>query len=314
MAWKQETISAPVSGALSSATGIASQALGATATVLNVASTLLGVARAFVGSTTDPFSSAYGAAVSQFDSLNNDLFGSGVFQLTINQFDIPGRRAKDDFGVPVMKPREALSLAIQSFDDLGDPNRPQFTDQATVSAYGFLLTAPTPQGLLQMIEELTAVFAIPDFKVLRERYSEVLTPGVVESRYPDWTNQRLNNIYQLRATQEATSRLLENLRGNSVTANDNLSDLIGMFSRKANVARRLISDLEDTLDNLSNALAATGIYYLDVPPGVGGNERLKDEIYDCDLALIETNYTAVSIFVGGGPSLGPVDTVRGLLT
>lgn len=311
--WTKSDVFAPVSKELAQIAGTAAGAAGATAGVLGAAAGLLQVAAAFITGTSDPFKAAYASVIDELEDLLNDLFGAGVFSLTINQFDVPGRRPKDDFGIPLLLPREALQLAIASFDDLADENRPQFSDSAEVAAFGFLANAPSVEGLLDLIKALVAVFSIPDFNLLQRRLQDAIEPPVTPSRYPDWQSLKLNSIDQIRETQEAANKMLENLRGNLTTADDNLVDLINVLTKKVKQAEKIIKDLEDVLDNLSNATAASGLFTLNIPPGVGGNKRLKEEIFDCDLTLINGGYTVVGIFVGGGPTLVPIDNIRKII-
>lgn len=313
MAWKKGDISAPASGPLASAAGAVGGAIGTMSSVLQVASTLLGVASALYKANQDPFAAGFNSVLQQVQNLNNDLFASGVYQLTINQFDVPGVRPVDDFGIPLLTPREALQMAINSFDDLADPNRPQFSNSATVSGFGFLATSATPDGLMALIQDILRVFGIPDWQVLLRRYQEATQLPTPASQYPDWKSLRLNSIPQLKGMQDATNKVIQNARGNLLTSDKNVTDLISMIETKASRARRLVKDMQENIAALQGAAKATGLYTLDIPSGPGGNQRLKDEIFDCPLIVSNTKYTVVAIFVGGGPSLVPINTVKGLV-
>jgi hypothetical protein len=312
VAWKKSNIGAPVSSALANAAGGAASAVGTMGAVLGVAQSLLGVASAFVATKVDPFASAFQSIISELEKLNNDLFGTGVYFLTINQLDVPGARRQDDFGIPMLYPREALQMAIESFDDLGDVNRPQFSNQANVCAFGMLATAPSLVGLIDLINALLNVFNISDWDLVKKRMQRASEPPAVASVYPDWKSLRLNSISQLKALQDSVNRLLETTRGLGESV-DAIKDIIQTIQQKTEDAERIVQALQDNLSNLKNAAAASGLYVLDVPPHIGGNEYLKDQIFDCDLAIAQTPYTIVGIFVGGGPSLAPIDTVRKMI-
>jgi hypothetical protein len=233
--------------------------------------------------------------------------------LQINQFDVPGRRPLDDFGVPLLYPRDALQMAIASFDDPGDLNRPQFSDQATVAAFGFLATAADIQGLKSLITSLLNVFTLSSWQIALKKYNQATVPAVPLSVYPDWTSIRLNQIPQLAGTQKALNRMIQNVQGTTNSAAQATKDLANMINNKTQTAKNLIQAIQNNIAQLQSAIAASGIYFLNVPSQVGGNTLLKNQIFDCNLAIQQTGYTIVGILVGGGPSAAPIESVRGLL-
>jgi hypothetical protein len=310
MAWvKNKKVGAPVFKEIADAAGQAGAAVNTLAGALALASAALDVAKLFVQENIDPFAAAFQEVINQLEDLNNDLFGTGVYLLTINQLDVPGARRQDDFGVPMLFPREALRMAMESFDDPGDPNRPQFSNSAQVCAFGFLATAPSIVGLIDLINALLNVFNIFEWELIKNRLQRAtLTPSPA-SAYPDWRSVRLNSIPQMKLLQDSVNRLLETCRGLGAVV-DAIHDVIDCIDQKVDDATAIVNALKANLAALQAAAKASGLYILDVPPQIGGNEFLKDQIFDCNLAIAQTPYTICGIFVGGGPSLVPVDNIR----
>lgn len=312
MAWKKTQIAAPVFNEISSLAGSAAGAIGALSTQAALTTAAIGVAKKAYASKADPLASAFKGVVESARNTINDTFGQGVFMLSINQFDVPGARRTDDFGIPLLYPREALQMAIESFDDLADPLRPQFSADAMVCAYGFIATAPTVAGVVTLVNELIRVFNIAEWDLIKTRYQNAVQPPTPASVYPDWQSLKLNSIRQIADVQKASNAMLRNLEGNVLDAHDAVKDVIDTIQEKATTAAGIIDSLQQNLSALQSAAKASGLYTLNVPPHIGGNEYLKDQIFDCDLTLEQTGYTVVAITVGGGPSLQPVDNIRKL--
>lgn len=314
MSWKKSDIGAPAIASAAAAAGSVLGAIGAATAATAIAASQVATANQAFQDKADKTLAAFNAVVTSVENLINDTFGTGVYMLQINQFDVPGRRPLDDFGVPLLYPREALQMAISSFDDLADDQRPQFSDQAQVAAFGFLATAADIEGLKQLITQLLAVFDLSDWRIALKKYNDATVPPTVPSVYPDWKSIRLNSIPQLAGTQKALNKALENVRGTVNSAGSASKDLANMVDKKARDAKQLVQAIQDNIQHLQNAIKASGIYFLNVPVGVGGNTRLKNEIFDCNLVIQNTGYTIVGILVGGGPSAAPIEAVRGLLT
>lgn len=312
MAWKKTQVAAPVFNEIGQLAGQAAAAAGAIANSAALANAAVGKAKQAYASKADPLAAAFSTVVGAARNILNDAFGTGVFMLTINQFDVPGTRQVDDFGIPILYPREALQMAIESFDDQADPLRPQFSDDATVCAYGYLATAPDVAGIVTLVDELLRVFNVAEWQLIKTRYRNASFPPSPSSVYPDWQSLRLNSISQIASTQAASNAMLKNLEGNVLDTHDAVKDAIDCIKDKTDTANQILQNVANNLQLLQAAAKASGLYTLNVPPHVGGNTYLKDQIFDCDLTLGQTGYTVVAIAVGGGPSLNAVDRVRHL--
>lgn len=215
----------------------------------------------------------------------------------------------DSFGIPILTPSDCIAQAINSFDDLGDAERPILSDAVEVSAIGFMATAPGLDQFKTIIQEFLAVFQIPDWELALFRFNEVSTT-TVPSTLPDWKSMRLNSFAPMDQLQRALIGVLETVKGFQVTASGNIQDLIDIMQARSTQLDKVSSDLEA----LANAIGtATGVFTLNVPIGPGGVTRLKEELKDTFLECQKNNYTIMTVFVGAGPgSAAAVDTLRGL--
>jgi hypothetical protein len=329
MPWQKQPISAPVSDAIVTVVDAVDTVVSVLDPILTVAETALELAKVFLHATTDPAAALFDAIVSELETLINDFFGTGVFVLEVNPFNVsaasvlvPGLTnttapligRHDDFGIPLMTPSEAISHMINSFDDTGDTERPQFSNQASTVAFGFMLTAPDIAGFLALIEAFLAVFNWPGFDIMKkkiQKQASILEP----STYPDWISYRLNSITQMKDLQASLLDLLNTLKGYRNILN-NIADLIDLIKLKVDTLKDIVKKFRDQLQALKNAAKATGIYVFDFPLQVGGNSAVKTALNDPFLQSICTlnnGYTAAILFLGGGPSIAPVQAIKELI-
>ena len=348
MGWELKPIPAPL---LSELEGLATSISSITqpvVTALDTAQAALDVAKAFVTTSANPTTALALALIDELENLNNDIFGTGVFQLVVQPFDasarktiprigeIPGFNAADTLieieqagstlpanflGVPSLTPERTIRLITQSFDDEGDAQRPQFSDSASVTAFGFLVTAPDADEFASLLESLRAVFDLGPFERLLERLKRVTnleTGGIAPpiSRLPDWDSVRLNSVSPLKETQDFINKQLNFLRGLVGVGDNALQDFIELIERKVSNLQAIIQEFNELINSIKSALNASGIWVLDVPPGVGGNNRLKQEIESNNDVFnqLNNNLSAAVLYVGGGPSLASVNAIRTLVS
>jgi hypothetical protein len=222
-----------------------------------------------------------------------------------------GRKTDPITGFPLLSPAEAILAAFASFDDPGDPNRPQFSKSANVSMFGILLTSPTLGGLGDLLEKILSLFDIPEWRLLLRRVNRFRETPTDPSVVPDWRSFRLNSISHLASLQGELLDLIETLRGYLLSPKDSLVELANIIAEKVTTLLEIV----DTIQNFINALTkVSGVYFLQVPIGVGGNERLKKALRDPILedTCFKSNFTALALFAGGGPSAQPIHTIGGL--
>lgn len=330
MTWQKKPIAAPISDALVSTVEAVDSVVSAVQPILTVAETALELAKVFTQTTLDPAAALFDSIISELENLINDTFGSGVFILEVNPFNVqaipaivPGATKGpspiiaryDDFGIPLMTPDECIKLMISSFDDAGDPNRPQFSNHASTVAFGFLVTAPDIAGFLALLDALFAVFAWNGFDLLKKRIQRHTTTITDPSVYPDWNSYRLNSINQLKDLQDSLLELLNTLKGYRDILN-NIEDLIDNIKQKVDQLQQILNQFRDKLNSLKNAAKATGVYVFDFPLQTGGNAAVKNALTDPylqSICTIDNGYTAALLFLGGGPSAAPVNAIKQLV-
>lgn len=346
MTWTKKSIPAPIPEGLDVIAAESSAILSAVSPILDTAISALEAASAFIGSDEDPIQSIALVLLQELQNFNNDLFGTGVFNLVVNPFNLLGEndpmsiaenqalapylpnfnktfgvRKRDQFGWPLVSPGKIIDIMQQSFDDDGDVNRPQFSESAEVCAFGFLITAPSLESLRPLMESLQAVMDLKQFenilKKLKSKLGEDPNEGgfIVPSRQPDWTSFRMNSMEPFKSIQRSVNSQIDYYEGLLTTADKALDDLTKVLTAKVTTLRTIIEDLNTILSDLTNATAASGIYLLDVPPAIGGNDYLKSQLDSEELDdLKNNNYSLGVLFVGGGPSLTTVNSIRELLT
>ena len=311
MSWQQSPIVKPIPKELASIAGTAGGVASTLSAGLSAVSSLLSVAEVFFNSTTNPYESLTSGVLGELQGLNNNLFGTGVYALTVTGYDIGGPIQYDVTGIPKLTPGQAIGAAIASLDDAGDSARPQFTDSGDICAIGFLVSTPSVDQFIALAQQLLAIFDIPDFQILLERVISQSSPAPTQPPLPpDWKSIRLNSITQLKQIQDAVNDFMEHAKGYTTIADNVLDDLISVIDAKSSE----LQGLANTLDSLAADLAhSTGVYVLNLPIGTGGNNRLKQALADCPLQRSQNQYTAMALFVGGGPSLATVDAIRRLM-
>ena len=245
MTWTQKPIPAPL---LAEVEAIASQISSLTApvvTLLDVASSALDAAKIFFSAAGNPTTALANSLITELENLNNDIFGTGVFQIVVQPFELTVREpipgigtastidtesrlleiaqtgatlAPDAFGITRLTPVKNIQKIVDSFDDVGDVERPQFSDSAEVCAFGMMVTSPTVNGFNQILESLLGVWDMGDLRRLLDRMNRQTntdTGGVIPtaSRPPDWDSVRFNSINFLKDTQDQINKQIALLRG-----------------------------------------------------------------------------------------------------
>ena len=329
MAWQKSSVGAPVPQAIVSAVDAVDTVVSILDPILTVAETALEVAKVFVKTTTDPAAVLFDAVISDLENLINDLFATGVYCLEVNPFNIqassvivPGAVGGpspiigrwDVFGIPLMTPNECIINMINSFDDLGDTARPQFSSQASIVAFGFLITAPDIAGFLALIDAFLAVFDWPGFDLMKARMAKQITEPV-PSVYPDWVSLKLNSIKQLKDIQDSLLDLVNTLKGYRNVLN-NVIDLIDMIKTKVETLQDIVKKFRNQLDSLKNAAKASGIYVFNFPLQTGGNKAIQAALNDPylqSICTLDNGYTASILLLGGGPSAAPINAIKELV-
>jgi len=312
MSWVKTNLVTPIPKEISQALEPVTDLIAAILPLLSAIQSFLDIAKVFVVSQVDGFSSLANTAITALEQLVNDLFASGMYFINVDPFTTQiatGKKFDTITGLPILTSAQAIETLVSSFDDKGDAARPQFSPNATVCAFGIMVTAPTPQQFLDILKKIRLVFdwpGLPDLELRVVRYAE---PKPVVSESPDWKSLRLNSIGIFADLQREINKQLAIVRGYLTTGDNFIVDLINLISRKVAVLQDQLTALNNLLNTLNNI---SGVYIYNVPPGVGGNIRLKRLLRDSVLEdpCVVTGFTAACLVVGGGPSLVPVDTIR----
>lgn len=310
MPWRDTGIAKPIPNAIADVLSVAGGAISVIEPLLSAIKTLLQVAEAFYHGVLDPLAATVQALLTEAQNFITDFFGTGVFSLVVDAVNRPGIVKYDSLGIPLMTPGQAIFTAIDSLDDLGDINRPQFSVDASIVGLGFMATAPSPDQFLALIALLRRIFTIPEweliFKIVNRHRIVVAGPPVP----PDWRSLRLNSIQEMKDLEDGMLALIQMLRGYAVVPDTNIQDLVDIIDQKLSLLKDLMDKLKQLVSDLRHT---TGIFVMNMPIGVGGNARLKEFLRDCPLEHSHNQYTIMSVFVGGGPSLQPIDKMRALI-
>lgn len=320
MTWESKTLNSILPGPfaqLASAANTAANGLDAVATVLNTAVTLV---KAFQTTTSDPFFALVNALISDAEDLLNDTFGAGFFLLLVTPYTIESPTYDITFKIPTLTPAQALTRAQQSFDDQGDLARPQFTDSATVTGFGIMATAVSPDILLEKVQGLLSLMNLKEFNDLYDKYNKAIQvhddpTSVIRSRQPDWTSIRLQDIPPFGDLYKQMKGYLNLFKGYATTANNATDDFLNTLTRKITAISQQATALSDAIDAVIGGLGASGVYWLDIAPTGGGNTYLKASLPDSTLqALTQNKYTVMALFVAGGPGVDSLETFKSILS
>lgn len=306
MAWKNSGIAKPIPSEIASLASSLGGVMSALGPLLSTVSSLLNLASGFYGGVQDPYSSLTTALIKETENAINNLFGTGLYNLIVDPVNRSGIIRYDSVGVPLLTPFEAINLAIKSLDDVGDLNRPIFSNSAEVVGLGFLITAPTLDQFLGLITQMRGILTVSEWELLFNLFDRIKTPADAAAP-PDWKSIRLNSFTELKEMQDVLLDLLGTTKGYSVVPDSNVRDLIDII----NVKLIQLQNLTKSLNSLASGLKhTTGIYVMNMPVGAGGNTRIKAYLKDCPLMRSTNQYTAIALFIGGGPSIYVVDTFR----
>lgn len=320
MSWTPKTLTPPLPAEAQAVVDAVSAVTSTVGGVLATFSALLDAAKIFFVAGTDLFVALVSAIITEAENLNNDFFGSGAFQLIVSPFDLAGPRfleegvGKDQYGIPFLTPRDAISAAVRSLDDTGDINRPVFSDSADVAAFGLLITAPDVRAFIALLEALLSVWTLDDLEFIINRTKAKANPPPKKSVPVDWTSLRFNQIKALGDIQRENNKALSIARGYLNVGDNIIVQLIDTIQRKVDVLSDSVATFQAVIDALIAAAGIPNVFVLDVPLGPGGTRRLKEELRDPALeSLLANKYTLMLLYVGGGPSALGVDNIRKLV-
>jgi len=317
MSWKKTNVVPPLPPEIRALLDTLNSSLGSVVPVLSTAKSLLEVAKVLYLAGTDLYSALLIALITECENIVNDTFGTGMYELIVDPFSVFPKKLKKDkkTGIPYVTPGDAINIAIASIDDLGDADRPQFSDSAEVAGFGIMLTAPDPAALLKLLEMLLKVWTTLDLKWTIERLKKAKAVAPIpDSISPDWSSARLNQIEIFAKLQKQLLDTLEMAKGYTITADQAVIDLIDALTQKVDDLKGSIEALQALMDLIKGISGMTDVFVVQIPLGVGGVNRIKAELVDADLATLKINkFTVMALYVAGGPSAAGLDNIRKVL-
>ncbi len=335
MTWTKKKVLVPLPEELEPIITLLTESATNVQSVLGPLSQALEAASALFVLGNDLFAAIMNELIELVEDLINDLFGAGLFQLIINPFTISNETLRrdreadneaDQDNVTFITPDQAIKLAIKSLDDPGDLDvegnlkRPNFSESATVSGFGLLITVKDVNAYLELLKKLFTVWATEDIEFAINKL-ERLQDTTPRSTGADWDSMRLNSIGQLGAIQQRLLQTLALAKGYTLVP-EGLINLINLIIKKLDDLNEVLDVFIAVVNQLADIESLAGVYLFDLPPTVGGNEAIKAALPNPELQgpeFILHRYTFFMLYIGGGPgpSAAPVktaDTIRQIFT
>jgi len=307
--WQKLTIKTP--NVANKAAPVISSIHSGLSFLTNVVSTIsaaIDLVKNFVTGVVDRFKPIVGTIIDELENIENDLYATGCYALVITPWNVSGEKKYDTLGIPVLTVQSAINEAIKSFDDKGDENRPQFSDEANVAAFGILVTAPNLDNFIDLLKRVIQVFYVFDWEFTIKKLERYNEENPISSVPPDWFKLAISSIGFFKDVKKDIKELKETIKGYLVVADNNLVDLLNVAAFKVNSLQKILTEFEHLLNTITSV---SGVYVLRVPITVGGNTKLKAEIHDTFLEgpCVVNQYSTMLLLVGGGPSAQIVDYI-----
>lgn len=316
MSWTRKTIASPIPKELQSIASSVNTVASSIDAVLGTIKSLLEAAKIFFLSASDQFKAFAGPIIAELEDLIDNLFGTGLYMLSVTPFSVARKSGYDPFGFPLLTPRDAIANAIASLDDEGDENRPDFGSGGIVSLLGLMISVPDPQQFYEALKKLVEIFDIGELQELVFRIENLLDfrtrctdPVSQPTTPPDWVSYKLNNIQILKDTENALLEGLQTFKGLLSVPDNIIQDIINTIENKLAV----FSSVADQLREISFNVGFTGVYTTSLSNASGGNEAIKEALRDSSLDRSSNGYTFMLLFVSGGSAAPVVGTLNKLL-
>ena len=310
MAWKDATIGAVVPEAAQDIVGILEIVRDNIAMVNDIALDALDLVGDVYSAINDPYRGIMSALLLAAEELNADFFGTGIYSTLVCPYTVPGIPSyatvtEGDFirDAITLSPSRCIEIGIDTFDDLGDPNRPPFSDSAQVVGFALLFTHPTLDGFMDLLKGFIAIWEIDSLVELYEWLDNASSDWVntrPESQAPDWSKHALNNIKFMADLQERIDEIIGLARGASLYADRAVNDFLDWLEGKYLQIFNIVDQLVDLLAALV-ALDKIGMYLAPFPLSGGGNNYMKGLLADTTVeGLSGTLEDAINAAFAGG--------------
>jgi hypothetical protein len=309
-AWTQEITFVPPATLATLLDDVDTLATAANAT-LDVAGAGLDAAKVLLTGTVSPDAAAAAALVTQGEGLIGDLFGAGLYKIFAHPWQ-HGVGHGDGVFRSLSFPNCVQTIA-QSFDDQGDPARPQFSPLAPMEMVALIPGGPSPSIFAQVLAAVNTLIDSREFRLARRRLDQAFELertrfNIVQgSRLPDWESVTVRDILPaLRPLETALRELIAMLKGYAAGGNKAVDAALDLIVTK----RAQLADLQNKLAAASalfgQGLSGAGVYGLHVT-GAAGTAGLKAALLSASGAPgPELSFCAAVVCVGLDGTLAPV--------
>jgi len=290
--------------------------------VMMMIQSLAKVAEVYYKAVINPFMALAGKLVTTIENFIKDMFSSGIYQLVVAPYEGYNSYTKmNDDGYYILTPGQAITTASNSFNDLGDKNRPVYSANATVAALGFLLTAYTPSGLQALMDQFNNVLEVNDFVDISAQAKRNARKGITggtrvyKNTPPDWTSVSLRSISILADVEKEMIKAVELINGFVLySANAALKQLLNSLKFKVRQFQGIISRLTNLIVKFTKALTSQGLYILSIPPTTGGVNAIKTKMKNATLSASTNQYTVFVLYVAGGASIVGLTSLMSIIS
>ncbi len=153
-----------------------------------------------------------------------------------------------------------------SFDDLGDSHRPQFLDNAGISAMFFIVGANDLPSLRALMKLLAQLFGIPALDLTIDQFGmdipETIEQGM--STPPDWESVKLSEVCP--PFVKLGEVLMQALGMLTVTDSYSgmLESLAKIIAQKAELLDAISNEIQSVVDSITSLISSSGLYVLQV--------------------------------------------------
>ena len=206
-----------------------------------------------------------------------------------------------------------LSRWKASFDDIGDSNRPQFEENAQMSAMLFVVGANDLPDLYRLLKLLAMLFGIPSLDWEEDEYGFDVPTRIENgmSTPPDWESVRLGGICPPFAR---LAEILTQAMGMLTVTDDyaNMLDALAeIISEKAALLSAIADEIQAVVDSITALIESSGLYILQIDGnGVADLITKTEAATDVPPWNLES-WVAGTCLLGATADFGPVVELLG---
>jgi len=246
--------------------------------------------------------------ITQTENIVNDVFNTGVSILLV----LP---KAGDF---LLSPSKAISEAVVSLNDLGDPNRPILSSTSFAAGLGVLISAPTLtsfNNILSTFRQLISTKEIESLVMKVAKQVDILNLPKSPVRLPIptpplWFGIKIKDLLPaFQTAYTAVNNFLLELQGSSTLVSTSFDNLVTILTAKYTELFSIMNQAITEIDAIINLPTLAGIYVLSFS-GIGGNSLIQNQLQSLKLASLSGNpYSAFVLMAGGSTSATAFETL-----